>query len=103
MRNKVTTPSKRKINTILATVVGILSVINIIASATLSSSGEKLRELESKSLSLKHENQLLEQKIVTSRSLTKLATFSENLGFIERPQIVTLSEDEAVAQVLDLE
>lgn len=103
MRNKQQVPSKKNINTILATIVGILSVINIIASATLSSSGEKLRELESRSLSLKHENQLLEQKIVTSRSLTKLATYSENLGFIERPQIVTLSQDEAVAQVLDLE
>lgn len=103
MRNKQLTPSKRKINTILATIVGILSVVNIIASSILSSSGEKLRELESKSLSLKHENQLLEQKIVTSRSLTKLATFSEKLGFVERPQIVTLTEDEAVAQVLDLE
>lgn len=95
-----TTNTKKKLPTLLASLVVFLSIANIIASASFSSWGEKLRELESRSRDLKHENQLLEQTLVTSRSLTKLSENSEKLGFVERPQIVTLTQDEAVARGL---
>lgn len=87
----------KKINLILTIFVTALALSNIVASAVLSSSGESLRELESQSYELKHQNQLLEQQLVTSRSLTKLSQDSQKLGFTDRPEIVTLSPEEAVA------
>ncbi|MFC1654056.1 hypothetical protein ACFL1M_04380 [Patescibacteria group bacterium] len=98
-KNKKT--NKRKILLSMFLVVVGLSIINIISSATLSSKGEKLRELELQARELRHENQLLEQKIVGQRSLTKLEAKAKNYGFVEKPKMIMLSEDASVAHVFD--
>ena len=62
---------------------------------------QDLRELEEQARNLRHENQLMEQKIVSTRSLTKLQYQAKELGFIEKPKMIMLSEDATVAHVID--
>lgn len=89
----------KRLQIVMGAIAGILAIANIVVSASLSSTGEKLRGLEESTRELKQQNQLLEQKVVTARSLTKISGKAESLGFTTTPQIVTISIDEAIAQV----
>ncbi len=93
--------SKKRIVYSLVLVIICLSIANIVASATVSSTGGELRELEEQARSLRHENQLMEQKIVSTRSLTKLQYQAKELGFNQKPKMIMLSEDAKVAHVID--
>lgn len=93
--------SKKRIVYSLILVIICLSIANIVVSATVSSTGGDLRELEEQARNLRHENQLMEQKIVSTRSLTKLQYQAKELGFIEKPKMIMLSEDAKVAHVID--
>ena len=92
--------SKRIITSLIAIVV-CLSIANIIVSATVSSKGEKLRLLEEQARNLRHENQILEQQIVSTRSLTKLQYQAKEMGFVERPKMIMIADDATVARVID--
>jgi hypothetical protein len=78
-----------------------LVVGNIYLSARLSSDGEALRSLEQKATALRHENQMLEQRLVTQQSLTKLEPEAKQLGFVSRPTSLIISPDEPVAQLIE--
>jgi len=92
---------KKRIVYFLIMVIICLSITNITVSASVSSTGGKLRELEEQARNLRHENQLMEQEIVSTRSLTKLQYQAKELGFIEKPKMIMLSEDATVAHVID--
>jgi cell division protein FtsL len=93
--------SKKRIIYSLVLVVICLSIANIVVSASVSSTGGKLRELEEQARNLRHQNQLMEQEIVSIRSLTKLQYQAKELGFIEKPKMIMLSQDAKVAHVID--
>ena len=93
--------SKKRIIYSLIMVIICLSIANIVVSASVSSTGGELSELEEQARNLRHENQLMEQKIVSIRSLTKLQYRAKELGFIEKPKMIMLSEDATVAHVID--
>ena len=100
MKTKVKT-YKRKTIYLLVLLSIFLSIANIVAAASVSSTGEKLRELEETARELRHENQMIEQKIVSTRSLTQLQHKAKDYGFTKRPKMIMLSEDASVAHVVD--
>ena len=90
----------KKINTYLGALVFCLALANIIVSARVSNTGDTLRNLENQAREMKHENQLLEQQVVSTRSLTTLSAKAADLGFTAKPGILTLPTDEAVAEAI---
>lgn len=79
----------------------LLAAANIYLSARLSSDGEALRVLEQRATRLRHDNQMLEQKLLVQQSLTQLEPEAKELGFIAKPASLIISSDASVAQLVE--
>lgn len=73
-----------------STLLIVLVVANVIVSGSLSTSGEKLRQIELEQQELLRENQTLQAQILNNTSLTQLANQAEMMGFVKPDSILAI-------------
>lgn len=76
--------------TIAGTLLFGLILANVVVSGSLSTTGEKLREIEVKKQRLAQENQALETKILTNTSLNQLAEIAQESGFVKPDSVLAV-------------
>ncbi len=80
--------------------LSVLFIINIVVAVSSAGMGGQLSSIESKSQKLALENQELEEKIIASQSLSKIAESASLNGLVKPDKILYLARtgDNSVAQ-----
>jgi len=81
----------------LGVIIAVLVVSNIAVSASLSTSGEHIRELEQQRDLLTEQNQDLKRSLLNHSSLLSLSSKAEALGFTTPKDIISIDLDSPVA------
>ena len=76
-----------KVSILVIVMAIILSLVQIVISHHLSTSGEKVRQLEDRITFLEQENRLLNGEISTVGSLSSISTKASELGLVRTSQI----------------
>jgi len=82
----------------LATTIVALSVIQVIVSTRLSTSGVELADIQNTTQALKNSNVLLSEELVQSSSLTQIASGAATLGFVDSKSEVYISDSLPIAK-----
>ena len=77
--------------------VFLLSLGQLIVSHYLATMGEKLSLLEARAKQLEKENQILEEKIKTNGSLSKISSRAQELGLVKTTAVLHLTPQLPVA------
>jgi len=77
--------------------VCILALGQLVVSHYLATMGEKLSLLEAKANQLERENQILEEEIKASGSLSKISSLAKELGFVKTTAVLHLTPQLPVA------
>lgn len=75
----------------------LLTIVQIVLSNNLATSGEKLQTLNEKIEKIELENKKLNSEIAQKVSLSDLSLEAEKIGFVREPEVVNLGGDGVVA------
>lgn len=75
----------------LVIIMIFLSVVQVVVSNSLSTTGQMLGKLDKEIQSYKKENTLLKEKLLSVSSLTNVASEAAHLGFVENKSNVFLT------------
>lgn len=89
--------NKPKLSILVIMVVIILSLVQIVISHHLSTSGEKVRQLEEKTVQLEQENRQLNEEISNVGSLANVSFKATELGLVRTSQVEHLAPQIPVA------
>lgn len=76
-----------RVNVLVALIAIILSLVQIVISHHLSTSGEKVRQLEDRITFLEQENRILNGEIGAVGSLSSISSKASELGLVRTSQI----------------
>ncbi len=76
----------------------ILSVIQVVISNMLSTSGVELDGLQDNLIKYKNENAILREEVLKNTSLTKIASSAAVLGFVDAKSSINLSYNETLTR-----
>jgi len=82
---------------LIITLTAFLSLGQLVVSHYLATMGEKLSLLEAKANQLERENQILEEEIKASGSLSKISLRAKELGFVKTTAVLHLTPQLPVA------
>jgi len=82
---------------LIITLTAFLSLGQLVVSHYLATMGEKLYLLEAKANQLERENQILEEEIKASGSLSKISLRAKELGFVKTTAVLHLTPQLPVA------
>lgn len=88
---------KTRISIIIFMIVFLLSLIQLIISHNLATSGEKVRLLETEISLLEKENNKLSAEINQIASLSRIASEAEKMGLTKATQVLRLTPEIPVA------
>lgn len=83
--------------TLLLGLVIILSVAKVVVYNRLSTSGVFVSKIEGEINSLKTQNAILSEKLLTQSSLTNISEKAEKLGFVRENSLMVLKTSEPLA------
>ncbi len=72
-------------------IIIVLSLVQVVIANSISTTGIELAKLQSEISELKKKNALLHEKILTSASLTKIASAASAMGFEETTSQIVIS------------
>lgn len=82
----------------LGTIILVLSVVQVVVSNILSTTGITLSHLEDEIRVLKKENSALSEQVLTASSLTRIASSASELGFVDSKSYVFVTAPLPLAQ-----
>lgn len=85
------------ITSFLVVVILILSVIQIIVSNSLSTSGIQLSRLQAEIQNYNRQNYTLQEKLLTRSSYSNIASEAATVGFVSSKTVVTISNSLPIA------
>ncbi len=89
----------RLLITFLVLIIVFLSIVQVVVSNRLSTTGPLFSKIEGETNFYKRENLLLSEQLLTASSLNSIASKAENLGFVEgKTKFVTASLPLALRQ-----
>ena len=91
---------RRKIIITIAIFASLLGVANIVASAAIATTGNKLQELQSDAQKLEDQTQALERAVANQQSFAHIETRAQELGLTGQAATVTLANPEQIAALL---
>lgn len=74
-----------------------MAIANIVASAAIATTGNKLQELQSTAQKLEAQNQELERSVASGQSFARIETRAEDLGLTDQATSVTITSIQPVA------
>lgn len=77
--------------TLLFLVIIILSVVQVVVSNKLSTTGITLGQMNDSITRLKNDNNILQSKLLTKESFINIASSASALGFVEEKSTIVLS------------
>ena len=91
---------KRPVLFIIAniTIIVVLSVIQVVVANSISTTGIELGELNHKISSIKKENEILREQVLTGSSLTTIASKAGELGFESKKAQLVISDQLPLAR-----
>jgi len=89
---------KSRLSIIIIGIVIFLSLVQLVISHSLATTGEKVRQLELKATQLEKENAVLTEEINKTGSLSRIAKEAEKLGLVKATQVLHLTPEIPVAQ-----
>lgn len=75
---------------LLIVAIGTLSIVQIVVSNRLSTTGIALGTIEEDLKQYKEKNALLEEKVLVTSSLTSIASSASSMGFVEKNSRIVL-------------
>lgn len=88
---------KAKLSIVIIGIVIFLSLVQLVISHNLATTGEKVRQLELKAAQLEKENAALTTEINKNGSLSRIAEEAQNLGLVKITKILHLTPEIPVA------
>lgn len=79
-------------------IILLMGVTQAVASNRISTAGIELGNLQTELKTVKRENTLIREKILTISSLTRLASRAGEMGFVEGKQAIYISSPQQVAR-----
>ncbi len=76
---------------IIITIIFCLSIVQVVISNSLSTTGVELAKIEDDLYDYKQENDTLRQKMLIASSLTQIASMASELGFVSQKSNIYLS------------
>jgi|GEM_PF-4225892 len=82
----------KKLVSISVTMVLILTLVQVIVSNTLSTTGVKLGDMQDQISALHRENMILEEKVLKASSLSHISSQAKDMGFLFDKSTVVISD-----------
>jgi len=78
----------------------LLAGVNVVLSAQLATTGERLQKLVEEAETLRYSTQLAEKQVLRRFSLSEIRIKANELGFTDQPKLLVLPTSAIVAQQL---
>lgn len=97
MNKKEKKTRKKKLTSLILTLVIVLSLIQLFISHRLATAGERVKEFEIRAVQIKEENNLLEEEVSQMGALSRVSQEAEKLGLVRASNVLYLTSQIPVA------